>query len=300
MSYLSMNNTQTAQIEYIAKVVKQGRCILFLGAGIHYYPPKKSPYSYPEEHRPPLGSALAEDLADKSEFAKRFAKESKENLQRVSLHYELHKGRKALVDKVKTAVHVGKKPSPVLRALAELDFPLVATTNYDKLFEAALYAAGKSPVVSSYGKDRNVKTVDYDEDPPNPEHPFLFKIHGDIDDRKSIVITDEDYIDFILRMSDNGMYNPIPETFSYYFKKWPTLFIGYSLMDYNLRLLFKTLRWIGDQSNIPRSYSVDPYPDSLIHKVYSQRKDFVQFVVENVWTFMPALYLAIKGKEMPQ
>ncbi len=31
-------------------------------------------------------------------------------------------------------------------------------------------------------------------------------------------------------------------------------------MDYNLRLLFKTLGWIGDQAFIPRTYSVDIKP----------------------------------------
>ena|SRR2546421_12125617 len=116
---------------------------------------------------------------------------------------------------------------------------------------------------------------------------------------ESIVITDEDYIDFVMRMSDKGLANPVPLTLAYYLKKWPILCVGYSLMDYNLRLLFKTLRWIGDPANIQRTYSVDIQPDGLIYKVYSEPKGFVQFIVQDVWTFVPELYLRIKGKEMP-
>ena len=38
----------------------------------------------------------------------------------------------------------------MLRALAELGFPLVITTNYDQLFESALTAAGQQPRVAVY------------------------------------------------------------------------------------------------------------------------------------------------------
>jgi len=41
----------------------------------------------------------------------------------------------------------------MLRALAELDFPLVITTNYDNLFENALAAAGKQPRAGGDGAD---------------------------------------------------------------------------------------------------------------------------------------------------
>ena len=59
-------------------------------------------------------------------------------------------------------------------------------------------------------------------------------------------------------MTAPGEFNPVPDTFYYRLSKWPTLFIGYSLLDYNLRLLLKTLRHKKDQ--FPRSYSIDPWP----------------------------------------
>ncbi len=83
-------------------------------------------------------------------------------------------------------------------------------------------------------------------------------------------------------------------------KRWPTLFIGYSLMDYNLRLLFQTLRWKVDRARFPMAYSVDPYPDPLLEFTLGaglQRQ--VIFIAQDVWTFVPALYRAVVGEDPP-
>jgi hypothetical protein len=127
----------------------------------------------------------------------------------------------------------------------------------------------------------------------------VYKIHGDIAQPSSIVITDEDYIQFVMRMGDRGPYHPVPETVAYYMKRWPTLFVGYSLMDYNLRLLFKSLRWKVDRSNQPEAYSVDLYPDPLIVDVYANERRQVQFIAQDVWRFVPAMYTRVLNLEMP-
>ena len=110
--------------------------------------------------RPPVGSALSRELARSCALADRFPNEDPENLQRVALFYEIARSRHQLVDAVRNAVQVGKQPSPMLRALAELDFPLVITTNYDQLFENALAAAGKQPRVAVYTPNLEA-TTDY-------------------------------------------------------------------------------------------------------------------------------------------
>jgi hypothetical protein len=282
-------------MEEIVESVKRGECILFIGAGVHYGPPEGSPYRYEPAERPPLGNALAEHLARESRFLQYFPNDNARNLQRVALHFEkITHNRERLVAEIKREVYEGKRPSPIVRALAHLKFPLVVTTNYDRLFERALQAADKEPVVSVYSKKENEKPREY-SGLPEASRPFLFKIHGDVDSAEDIVITDEDYIQFILRMSDKN--SPIPMTFRYHFSLWPTLFIGYSLMDYNLRLLFKTLRWGVDAASLKASYSVDLYPDRLIRAVF---QDQTKFVVQDVWNFVPELYRRVTGEEMPQ
>ena len=294
-----MSLSDESVMSAVAEKIQSGDCILFLGAGVHYPPPEGSIYQYPPEQRPPLGRAFSEHLADVSGFAEKFPRESTGSLQRVSLYYETLKGRRDLSDEIRSAVLSGKKPSPVVRGLAELPFSMIVTTNYDQLFEDALRDAGKRPFVSVYDKNSDEASADY-RGTPSAQSPFLFKIHGDVEKPESMVITDEDYIDFILRMSERGASDPIPLTFRFFFTKHPTLFVGYSLLDYNLRLLFKTLRWKIDQANIPNTYSVDLYPDPLILDVWHNRRRYVQFIVQDVWTFVPGLYQMIMGKEMPQ
>ena len=265
---------------------------------MHAPPPDNSAYTYPEAERPPFGSALSRRLADRCNLAETFPSESPTNLQRISLFYELAKGRRQLVDEIKTAVHEDKRPSPALRALAELQFPLVITTNYDCLFERALTDAGKEPVVSVYSADGQ-ETDDYPGPMPSADQPFVCKIHGDVRRPESIVVTDEDYIKFVLRMSDKAPYDPVPMTFRYFFQKWTTLFVGYSLMDYNLRLLFKTLRWRIDQAMIPDAFSVDLHPDPLIFDIWHNQQRYVKFIADDIWNFVPTLYHKVTGEEMP-
>lgn len=297
-------NEKTA-LEQIVKSVSEGKCNLFLGAGVHAPPPTDSPYKYEESQRPPIGNELSKILAAKSKFVDRFSKEDIKNLQRVSQDFEVLNGREELVKEVKSAVSDGKEPSLALCALAKLKFPVIVTTNYDKLFEKALGYAGKTPSLVSIYKKNDIgvsreETEDLGTDDPTPESPFLFKIHGDINKPESIVITDEDYVHFILRMTEADPFDPVPETVRVKMKKWPTLFIGYSLKDYNLRVIFKTLRWRKDRAKYPNSYSVDLYPDMLIYKIWSEERKYVNFLAQDVWTFVPELYRRVTDEEMPQ
>ena len=282
-------------VELLADAVRGQRCILFLGAGVHALPPDGSLFDYPSQRRPPVGSGLSRELARTCGLAERFPSEDPANLQRVALFYEIARSRHQLVDAVRTAVQVGKQPSPMLRALAELDFPLVITTNYDQLFENALAAVGKQPRVAVYTPNLE-PTVDYRD--PTAESPIVFKIHGDISRQETVVITDEDYIQFVLRMSNKDPYDPVPLTLKFYLTGWTTLFLGYSLLDYNLRLLFKTLRWKIDSANVPDMYSVDFHPDPLIFDVWHNQRRYVKFIAQDVWTFVPRLYERVLGKEL--
>lgn len=286
----------------IAESVAKGQCILFLGAGVHYGPPADADprylAAYPEDRRPPLGGALSEKLAEESEFLKRFPGGDCRDLKRVGWHYEDALSRNRLMKRIKEEVNVNKLASPVVRALAALDFPLVMTTNFDQLFERSLREFGKQPQLCIYSPSAKNPTEDPTDD-PTPATPFVCKLHGDVDEPDSAVVTDEDYIQFVLRMGDKAPFHPVPETFLYRFKRWPTLFVGYSLIDYNLRLLFKAMRVNLDPALFPETYSIDPKPDQLIVRYWSDQRRYVRFVTQDVWSFVPALYEMIKKTPMP-
>lgn len=251
-----------------------------------------------------LGRKLSEYLADRSKFLTRYPTGNVHDLQRVALDYEIKNTRGQLVADVKSSIHTGKKPSAVVTALAKLNFPIIITTNYDQLFERALRSFGKEPVFSVYKKNEGISQDPTDEYPgiedPTAQSPFLLKIHGDVDRPDSIVITDEDYIHFVLRMRDTQDFHPVPLSIMTRLKQWATLFVGYSLMDYNLRLLFKTLRWKVDRARWPETYSIDRSPDPLIFEVYHNQRGYVKYVVSDVWSVIPQLYKQVTGTEMPQ
>jgi SIR2-like domain len=289
-----MAAVRDSALDIVARAIGKDQCLLFLGAGVHAPPPAGSLFEYPDAARPPVGSQLSRSLANELDLLGRHPGEDVKNLQRVALFFQIERDRHDLVDAVKRAVHDGKRPSPMLKALAEMNFSIVITTNYDELFERALYAAGKSPKTCIYSKERRVT-----DDPrgATPQEPIIYKIHGDIKDPKSIVITDEDYIDFVLRMSDKEPFDPVPLGLKFHLTGCTTLFVGYSLLDYNLRLLFKTLRWRLDPSTAPQMYSVDLMPDPLIRSMYDEQHRYLRFIVQNVWAAIPALYRLVMGKE---
>lgn len=286
--------------------VRSGKCILFLGAGVHAAPPdppagQPAQYTYPVAERPCMGRELARRLAEESEFAAEFPGESLDDLQRVSLHMETRDGniRKNLIDALIGHLVKGRKPSAALRMLAALPFRAIITTNFDPLLEEALSDHDKEPTVLVYDKRRHEPTRDFPEE-ATEKTPFVFKIHGSLEVpyRESIVITDEDYIQFIQRMSDPRPSYPIPPSLMTYIGKWPMLFVGYSLRDYNLRLLLRTLLWTIDPANRQLSFAVDYKPDKLIERVWGVgREKIVAFVAQDVWTLAPALYRAVHGKE---
>jgi len=287
--------------------VKNRECILFLGAMASAPSPPGCSYVYKE--CPPNGGELSRRLAKKYDYPG----EDKASLQRVALFVEFgtNGSRKRLVDTIAREISRPTddtpdsfqiQPSPALRMLAALPFPIIITTNYDRLFDTAIGDAvaldgrRKMPLIRIYDPTRNGPPEEVPVD-PKEEKPILLKLHGDIDKPESIVITEEDYITFVQRMADPHLH-PIHEYIRVRMRAWPFLFIGYSLKDYNLRLLFRTLRWGMEVAHFPLSFSVDPYPDNLIVAVW-QRGDqpMVSFIQVDLWNFVPELYRKVAGKE---
>ena len=138
--------------------------------------------------------------------------------------------------------------SPALRMLAALPFRICITTNYDHLFETALrdtaVAAGvrKYPLIVVYDPDRDVaERCSLD---PDPQRPVVFKLHGDIDQPRSIVITEEDYISIARMATSDSNSHPIHRNVRARLTEWPILFIGYSLRHYTLGCRSRPFGWV--------------------------------------------------------
>jgi SIR2-like domain len=225
----------------IVQNVKSGKCILFLGAMASAASPKGARFQYTKT--PPSGGELSKRLAARCAYPG----QDVTNRQRVSLYFEFgpNGSRNALVQAIREETtkfkEVGKSgktvesdidPSPALHMLAALPFRIVITTNYDHLFDTALHRANtiagrpKQPILRVYDPDRAGPPEGVPLDPSEGQ-PILLKLHGDLHNHGSIVVTEEDYLVFIQKMSDRNQY-PIHENIRARMNSWPILFIGYS------------------------------------------------------------------------
>lgn len=129
-------------------------------------------------------------------------------------------------------------------ALAGLPFPIYITTNPSSLLETALEKAGKNPQVvlcpwNEYVEQ--VRTV-FDREPdyyPTPERPLVYHLFGRLDEPDSIVLTEDDYFDFLIGFTGNK--EIIPSAVRRALADTALLFLGFQMDDWNFRVLFRSI-----------------------------------------------------------
>ena len=107
-------------------------------------------------------------------------------------------------------------------------FRNIITTNYDSLFES-VYGSGKLNVIFS---DNHTPYID-------AKKVNLFKIHGDLSAPNSIIITESDYNNFFSKDTEQ---NTIWSIIKGIIATKSILFIGYSLEDTNVEVVFNKIR----------------------------------------------------------
>jgi hypothetical protein len=151
------------------------------------------------------------------------------------------------------------KSSRVHELIAQLDFPIIYTTNFDRNLEAALTLHGQEFV-----KIVNAKDIARIKDGVTQ----VVKYHGDFDDDPSIVIAETDYLD---RLSFES---PLDIKFRSDSLGKTILFVGYSLTDLNIRFLlhrlWKTWRASGFERDRPASYVFMIRPNPIEEAVLEQ------------------------------
>jgi len=130
-------------------------------------------------------------------------------------------------------------------ALAHLNVPVYITTNYDDFMEIALERAGKEPETgfcrwNNFSRDEIPKfKFESPKYKASADSPLVYHLHGSVNEPRSMVLTERDYINFLL-----GLYSKnirLPAVINYELKYKSLLFMGYSLSDWNFRILFRSL-----------------------------------------------------------
>jgi len=289
-----------------------GKVVPFLGAGA----------SIQEEagpHGPPSGSDLSRELADFIRFPSTDDRD-RTDLAKVSSYFVDLSDRVTLRELLRERLNHAYTPGRIHRLMARSPRPLLAVvTNYDRLLETAYDEAGVPYDVVVYPS-----TADQPEHggsvlwwrsgstAPEPVEPnrltldfsarhVIFKMHGTIErnapDWDNFVITEEDYTDFLWRMTINAA---IPATFVEHFSSCGFLFLGYSLRDWNLRVVLNSLRYYfsasrrgaerKDRSREPlKSWAIQFRPSDLEQRLWDNRgvtifDQKVDTFAERLWT----------------
>ena len=212
--------------------IDEGRCTPFLGAGACH-------------GVLPLAGELARDLAREYEYPLNDCSD----LARVTQYLAVMRDR--MYPKDLLSRRLSKMPPPVSTepdephaVLAKLPLPVYLTTNYDDFLVRALREWKKEPrrEICHWNSALRDEASVFDDEPrfePSPANPLVFHLHGHFGVRESLVLTEDDYLDFLVAVArDDSL---LPPRVRRSLTGSSLLFLGYGIADWNFRVLFQSL-----------------------------------------------------------
>lgn len=233
----------------------------------------------------PTGIELANYLARKSQFP---SGESID-LAKVAQYYSLIGGRIPLYRELHNIFDRDFPLGSIHKFLASIDHPiLIVTTNYDDLVERAFLEQGRTFDVVIHTTDPDIGDrilwLEHGSKSPVEVSPnkldidlqkksVIYKMHGGVDrhkpDRDQYVITEDDYVDFLVRMTKN---RATPAIFAEPFQSSHFLFLGYSLKDWNLRVILNRIQNETRRPTDITSWAIQYKPSLMERKFWQNRR----------------------------
>lgn len=133
------------------------------------------------------------------------------------------------------------------RVLAALPCPIYVTAQATSLLAEALRDQGKEPVVDFCRWNPDLDPDQWPESPlesdpdfvPTVDRPLVYHVLGTLDAPDSIVITEDEYFDFLAEVSRNR--ELIPGVVREALADSSLLFVGFGLQDWDVRVLLRSL-----------------------------------------------------------
>jgi DNA-binding SARP family transcriptional activator len=247
-----------------------------------------------------LVPVLGADVADLTlRLAERFEYPANGGaLPQVAQYIAVMKGSGPLYDELHALLDPDLQPTVLHRFFAALPpllrergapHQLIVTTSYDLALERAFLDAGEEFDVVSYlaaGRNRGkfchvapdgtgtlIEVPNtYATELSLERRTIILKLHGQVsrsaDDREweSFVVTEDDYIEYL---AQSEVASVVPVALGAKLRRSHFLFLGYTMADWNLRLLLHRL-W-GDQPLSYRSWAVQPEPMPIEREFWRRR-----------------------------
>jgi hypothetical protein len=229
-----MANTLEDKVwEVLLSRIQQGRCTPFLGAGACF-------------GFLPLGKEIAKKLAEKFDYPLGDREDLVKVSQYVALQYDALYPKDFIIKQFGEAAPPDFKSSDEPHGLlADLPLPVYMTTNYDDFMVKALKHRYRDPKRELCRWNALIKHQPsiFDSQPdfkPTPANPIVFHLHGHNELPESIVLTEDDYLEFLANIARDQ--NLLPSRIQTALAGSSLLFIGYNLTDWDFRVLFQGLR----------------------------------------------------------
>jgi len=137
-----------------------------------------------------------------------------------------------------------RNPLDPYQVLAAQPLPIYLTTAYHSLLDEALRAAGKEPVVEFCRWTPELERIAsvYDDEPeylPSAERPLVFHLFGVLDEPDSLVITEDDSFDYLLRVA--RVPDLVPLAVREALADTALLFLGFRIDGWDFRVLYRSL-----------------------------------------------------------
>jgi hypothetical protein len=135
-------------------------------------------------------------------------------------------------------------PLDAYRVLAKLPFPLYIVANPDRILEDALEEAGRKPevMVSPWNTRLASRKTIFDTQPdyePSAERPLVFYLFGRWNDRGSLVLTEDEYIKYLIGFTSNKAF--VPEQVRLALSDTLLLFLGFQTEEWAFRVIFHSI-----------------------------------------------------------
>lgn len=254
--YAGSNIGINEDITELAKLIKDRKVLLFVGAGI------SASLGFPS------WNDLIGRLGKIEGFEKDLFQSYGDNM--MLAEFSKQKDSAKVYEVMQQIFSLDKHPeiedrlrkSEIYRLLLELNFPIIYTTNYDHLIEKYYEMNGRS-----YKKIVNIEDMNM----LNTSETRIIKFHGDIDDENSIVLSESQYFE---RMSFQSF---LDVQLQADLLQYHVLFLGYSLSDINVKLLLyhARKRW-KEYGRKKQAYIFTVTPNSIQKSVF-EGNDIISF-----------------------
>lgn len=273
-----MNNLQWIKLK---RDFEETRCILMIG-------PKLARVEKGNEWVP-LVDELSVHLSDfLAQEGVEFDKASKNSLPYISLKFLNIQGarRVDLEDITKDFYEKNTQKIPeIYRLLATLPVSIIINVNPDNYIQRALREKGKQCLTRHYNFRRETANP-IDIEKISVENPLVYNFFGSLDETESLVLTEEDQMEFIRNVVKDDP--RIPEELLGQFDHRKTyLFLGFDLENWQFRLLLDGLRL--REENTTLSPREKRYPVSAMTKSFYEERFSFQFVDKEIDEFLDEL-----------